>query len=515
MKHRLAIALLLVLVGGLVAWRLAGKLGDSGGARGRQKGAPVVSVVQVSRRDLEEGFQSVGTVDSPQRVVLSAKVSGRIEELVVQPGDRVRAGQLLVRLDPGDLQEQVDQKRAELAEARSRLAQARLTQAPAEASVASALRQQHAAVATAEADLRQARQSSAAAVGAARAAEDNARAQLANAEARLERVEDLYRQAFTAAQDVDDARTQAQVARGQLRSAEEGLRAARARADADVAAAEARLHQARAALDYARANTAQGSAYVQNLAALQSVVEAAEASLESARSRLGDTDLSSPLEGYVTERNLDVGSLAQPGQPILTLQSTRDLWVTLQVPGEIRERLDVRTPARVSLEGGEEVDARILRLNAAADPESRQFAVRVSLPASTAARPGMFARVTLQVARAPRALAVPRSAVRTTPDGPVVVVVPPDGKVHLQPVSLGLTTPGFAQVLEGLKEGDRVVTLGAGNLENGQEVRVDGEEAAGERSAEREGARGGAGPEGPPGASQEAARKAGPGGPSR
>jgi HlyD family secretion protein len=144
------------------------------------------------------------------------------------------------------------------------------------------------------------------------------------------------------------------------------------------------------------------------------------------------------------------------------------------VPGEIREKLDLDTPATVEVEQGAPVQARILRINAAADPESRQFEVRVLLPASAAARPGMFARVTLQVARAPRSLAVPRSALRMTPDGPVVVLVGEDRKVHLQPVSLGLATPGYAQVLDGLQEGQEVVTMGASTLEEGQEVRLDG-----------------------------------------
>ncbi len=473
MKKRVVLFLFLLVVLALVGWRLWERLGQQAGGRGRSRSAPVVAVVAVIRRDLEETYQSVGTVESPQRVELSPKVSGRIEELELHPGDRVRQGQVLVRLDRGELQEAVDERRAQVAEAQARLAQARLAQAPADASVASALRQQEAAVATAQADLVQARQTSQAAIGAAAAAEDNARAQAANAQVRLERVEELYRQAFTAAQDVDDARTQAAVAEGQLRAAQEGLRSARARARAEVAAAEARLQQARAALDHARASTAEKSAYVQNLQALQAVVEAAQASLESARSRLADTELLSPLDGYVTDRYQDPGSLAQPDKTVLTLQTTRELWVQVPVPAEIRDKLDPAAAARVEIQPGTPVQARILRINAAADPESRQFQVRVLLPDSIAARPGMFARVTLRVARAPGALAVPRSALRTTPDGPVVVLVRADHKVHLQPVTPGLTTPSYVQILEGLEEGQQVVTMGASTLEEGQEVRTD------------------------------------------
>ncbi len=473
LKKRWLVVLSLVLLAALVGWRLWTRLGDSGRGAGRARGAPVVAFAEVARRDLEETFQTVGTVESPQKVELSPKVPGRIEELEVHPGDRVRQGQLLVRLDRAEFQQAVDERLARLAEARARLAQARLTQGPADALVASALRQQEAAVTTAEADVQQVRQTSQASIAAAAAELDNARAQLDNARARLERVEALYRQAFTAAQDVDDARTQASVAEGHLRAAQEGLRSARARATADVAAAEARLKQARAGLEHARASTAEKSAYVQNLSALQAVVEASQANLDSARSRLADTELLSPLDGYVTSRHLDPGALAQPGSSVLTLQSTRELWVTVPVPAEVRQRLEERTPVEVEVEGGTRVQARILRINAAADPESRQFEVRVLLPEGAPARPGMFARVHLQVDRVVQALAVPRSALWSTPEGARIAVLDAQGRVHLRAVRVGLTTPESAQILEGLQEGQKVVTLGGANLEDGQEVRLE------------------------------------------
>jgi len=159
---------------------------------------------------------------------------------------------------------------------------------------------------------------------------------------------------------------------------------------------------------------------------------------------------------------------------VLTLQSTRELWVHVPVPGEIRDRLDPRTPARVEIQPGISVQARILRINAAADPESRQFEVRVLVPEGAPARPGMFARVNLQVARVVQALAIPRSALRTTPEGSRVVVLDPQGRVHLRAVQVGLTTPEYAEILQGLQEGQKVVTLGGGNLEDGQEVRLEG-----------------------------------------
>jgi len=121
LKKRWFLVFFLVLLAALVGWRLWARLGDSGRAAGRARGTPVVAFTEVVRRDLEETFQTVGTVESPQKVELSPKVPGRIEELDVHPGDHVRKGQLLVRLDRAELQQAVDERLARLAEARARL----------------------------------------------------------------------------------------------------------------------------------------------------------------------------------------------------------------------------------------------------------------------------------------------------------------------------------------------------------------------------------------------------------
>lgn len=468
--RRWLIALGVVLLG-LVAWRLVTRLGENAD-RPTKRPPPVVSLATVELRDLSENFQAVGSVESSHRVQISPKVAGRIEFLTVQGGDRVRKGQVLVRLDNSDLVAQVNQKQAAVAEARYRLAQARLQEGSTEAQVASALRQQEAAVTTARADANQVRQQTEATVGAAQASLDSAEASLQNAQARQARVQSLYDQAFTAAQDLDDARTATEVAREAVKSARENLRAAQAKARVDVAASEARLKQARAALDYARANTVQGAAYQENLAALQQVVAAAQADLQSVQSRLDDTVLTSPLDGWVTARSLDPGNLAQPGTAILTVQASGELWVTVPVPEETRPRLEVGDPATVQLDSlpGKTLKGEIVLINAAADVQSRQFIMQVRLPPESQVRPGMYARVTVPLEKAKQAVSVPRDAIQ---DGDAVLVVDADNKVTRRQVKLGLGTPEFQQVTEGLEPGERVVTMSAVPLKDGQTVRTD------------------------------------------
>ena len=194
----------------------------------RRKAVPAVAVAVARVKDIVPTFEAVGGVEAPLNVKIAAKVTGRIDFLQVREGDRVTRGQVLVRMDPSEIEAQVQQQRSALAEAQDRLTQAQITQAPTDVQVNMQVRQQAAALASAQANYHQVRQNFAAQVATAEAAVTDAQgrvnsanagmanaqasirsaqANLANARASTNRINDLYKQGFIAAQDVDDART--------------------------------------------------------------------------------------------------------------------------------------------------------------------------------------------------------------------------------------------------------------------------------------------------------------------
>jgi len=496
--------------------------------------APAASVARAEVRDIVLAFEGVGTVESPQEVQVAAKTSGRIQWLQAREGDRVAAGQVLVRMDPAEVEAAVRREQAVLGEARSRLAQAEIGLGPTEAAIVAGVRTQEAALASAEADLRQARetfaaqeaaarsavaeaesrvQSAVSAAGAAEAAVRSAQASLANARARLERVGGLYRQGFIAAQDVDDSRTAAQVqeqavegARNQLESAraqreasqaqksaaERQVEVVQARGRADVAAARARVEQARAALDQARANRANRSAYAASLRALRANVAAAEAAVRQAESRRADMVLSSPLSGYVTARHLDPGAMATPGAPILTVQSLREVWVNLPVPEEAsrKVRLGQEAEARFDALPGEVFRGRIVQIVPAADPQSRRVTVRIGLPnPGRRIKPGMSARGRLVTDRLSGVVTVPREALQRGRDGVAVLVVDAQGVARRRRVRTGLSDSRGVAVLGGLQPGEQVIVLSAAPVKDGAKVRVGGDPGPRPGAARRPGPR--------------------------
>lgn len=508
MKARLFAVLAMVGLAVLIGYRIEQKQAENREQQGmratRMKAPPVVSLSAARRQDIPQTFESVGTVEPPLSVKVAAKTTGRIDYLAVREGDRVAKGQVLVRIDPTEVEAQVRQAQAALAEAQYRLAQARITQNPTDVAVSAQVRQQQAARKSAQADHDQVQATYDAQVGAARADVSrceadvaSARANLENAQTRYQRLQQLFEKGYVSAQDVDDAKAAVGVRQAALDAAIAQRTAAQRELDivthkgkADIAAAAARLEQAQASLDTASANTVQKDAYRQSLAALQAGVAVAQAAVKSAQARRADTVLRSPLTGFVTARSLDPGAVATAGQPILTVQYLREVWVTVAVPEEAGGLVHLGQPAEVTLDSlpGRTLSGRLIQVNPAADPQSRQFTVRVALDnPDFAIKTGAYARVRITTGVVRSALVVPREAVQQGDDGPYVVVVDSDGIAHHRPVTLGPADVAVQAISAGLQVGEQVVTLGR-NVRDGQQVRT-GSPPAGHRGQGRRGAR--------------------------
>jgi len=505
MKRWIYILLPFLILGSLIGWRIVQKKGqDAAMAKMRQMRmtAPVIAGIATAQvRDIVHTFEDTGTVESPQNVKIAPKISGRVEFLNVHEGDRVRKGQVLVRIDPSQVEALVHQQMAAVAEAQYRLAQAKLTQNSTDVGINAQVRQQKAGVSSAKADLNQVTKNYEAQIAAAgasvtdaqnrvdnsKAAIKSAQANLDNARSKYNRIYDLYKQGFIAAQDVDDAKAAVavqesalEIAQGQLGSATAQRDAAvqqasivKTKGKADIEASRAKLEQAQASFDYASANTSQTQAYKQSIAALQAAVDAAKAALRSAMAQRADTVLVSPLDGYVTGRYMDQGAMATPGQPILSVQFIKQVWVTISVPEEISSLVHIGQPATITFDAlpGRTFMGTVIQFNPSADLQSRQFTARVILSNSdNLLKPGMYAHVKLETDRIKDCLCVPREAVQRDKMGASVVVVEKTNKAKRVPVTTGASDNNFTSIDQGLNPGDKVVTLSAMPVRDGATV---------------------------------------------
>lgn len=550
MRRWLFVLITLLIIGSLISWRLLQKRAqaqDQTKMTQMRKNAPAsVELATVRTSDIVSTFEATGTVEAPENVKLAPKATGRVNFLQVREGDAVHRGQVLVRLDTAEVDAGVNQQRAALAEAQYRLAQAQLTQAPTNVSAKSQELQQRATLNSTRADYDQVSQNYDAQVAAAEASVKDteskvksatvaianarvaikstqagiksAQANLDNAIAKNNRTQALFKQGFVSQQAVDDALTAVsvqqsalevqqsslEVAQGQLDAAQAALASAQAqqqvatqqasivknKGKSDIEDSRAHLEQAKAALQYAVSNNQQTPpAYTQSIAALKAGVAAARATLANAQALRADTVLVSPLDGVVTGRFMDPGGMASPGTPLLTVQFTHQVWVTIAVPENIIPKLHIGQPSTVHFDAypDQSFKASIIQINPAADPQGRQFTVRVIMDnAKNLFKPGMFARVTLETEHLAHAVVVPREAVQQDRvDGAYVMVVTSAtdaggdaGKApsvaNRRPVIPGASDASNIQIISGVQPGDKVVTISAGPLKDGALVRTGG-----------------------------------------
>ncbi len=514
----------MILLLGLIFWRLTTEKAaaqDTAAQAVSRRNAPQAADLAVAGPAMiERILDAVGNAESPFKVDISARTSGRIDSLTLREGDVVRKGDIVAQLNPSDLEGQLLQQQAAVAEARARLAEAQIGKAANDTAIESGYLQQEANVSTARAELEQAQQTYEAQIADSQAgvvdatarvktAESevrnnqarvgSAQADAANARQRWERYQKLLKEGYIAGQLVDDAKANYDVAekavdvaeaqldgsrsalessQAQLRSAQQKLQIAMKGADADVKTAKARLAQAEAALRVARANRSGSAAYQANLSALQASVRSSEAQLNQAQSRKQDMTLRSSIDGIVTARNADPGSMATPGQPILTIQSLDWLYIKSALPIEYSAKVKPGQTVRLRFDGfpGRTWDGRISQINPSADSQTRQFSFQIRLEnPGQLIRPGMYAQISIPIEKIQVQVAVPKTAIQDQAGKKSVRVVDENGEVVVRDVQVGEENDKLVQITSGLTPGEKVVALSYANLREGQKVRTPGE----------------------------------------
>jgi RND family efflux transporter MFP subunit len=184
----------------------------------------------------------------------------------------------------------------------------------------------------------------------------------------------------------------------------------------------------------------------------------------------------------ITKRYADLGSMIQAGtasqtqaMPVVRLSDNRLLRLILPVPESavpavrIGQRVEVRVPSL-----NRTLDGRVARFANSLSLATRTMDTEVDVQnPSLDLLPGMFAEVTLTLARRNRVLAVPVSAVdvsRGSERKAIVWVVTPNRLLEKRAISLGLETADYVEVRSGLNEGDQVVVGARAGLQTGEAV---------------------------------------------
>jgi RND family efflux transporter MFP subunit len=183
----------------------------------------------------------------------------------------------------------------------------------------------------------------------------------------------------------------------------------------------------------------------------------AKASLEQAKEQLEYTRVKAPYSGIVIKRHVQVGEIANPGQPLLTGISLDRLRTVVAVPQNYIAEIRKHTKAKVLLPNGDRVLAERLTIFPFAEPLSNTFRVRVDLPNGVAGLfPGMFIKTAFILGES-QALAIPEKAMVYRGEVAGVYVINKEGKIGFRHIRPGnrLCQDQIA-ILAGLDEGEMV-----------------------------------------------------------
>jgi membrane fusion protein (multidrug efflux system) len=293
---------------------------------------------------------------------ISARVGGTVIEVNVDDNQVVKAGTVLVRIDPKDYQVALDRVMADAAAAKANAAAARTGIPIVETMSASRVETADAGVLAARAGVEAAQKD----VAAARAQLNSAQARQREAEARsqlaqqnLARMKQLVSRDEISQQQYDVSVSDAQVAAAAVDSA----RAAVSQAEQAVPVAESRVAQAQAALAQAQAGVEAARVRPHQIANSEAEAGSAsakfdlnQAAVEQARLNLGYTEVRAPVDGVVSRKSVELGQVVQAGQPLLALVEIENTWVTANYKETQLRHMQVGQPATVSVDayGGRE-----------------------------------------------------------------------------------------------------------------------------------------------------------------
>ena len=471
---------------------------------GNESSTPQYMTARIEKGNLRNTVTATGALQAVTTVQVGSQSSGTIAALYADFNSVVKKGQVIAQLDPAVSKAQVDQARANLEQARASLVQARAAVTNARAGITDAQARNLAAKSTV--------QNNQAGVSGAEANVAVLKAQQDDALSLLKQQESLLKAGVISQREYEIAQTGFRTAEARYNQAVAQLNQAKL---SEQSAASAGSAQSQAAVEQSQAQVQQAQAQVQQTTAQ---VQQAQAALSLAEVNLSHTTITSPIDGVVVSRDVNVGQTVAASLSAPTLFTIANDLTQMQVIANIDQAdiglVEQAKSVKFSVDAfpGKEFDGEIaeMRLNPVnvQNVVTYNVVINVENPEQKL-KPGMTANLTITIDERNNVLKVPNSALRFTPqdangqrtgtgagqgqgqgqgrrrqqqgDGAqgdggenrfapasapvlpgqrrVVWVLDQDGKPERRRITVGLSDGSATEVVDGdLSEGDMVIT---------------------------------------------------------
>ena len=188
------------------------------------------------------------------------------------------------------------------------------------------------------------------------------------------------------------------------------------------------------------------------------------------------TRIAAPISGVVVSRSADVGYMATPGVPLLTIESGTDYRLEAAVQESQINKIHLRDRVTVQIDalGQQELAGTVVEIVPASDPASRTYLVKISIAPRAGdqriVRSGLYGKARFITGQA-QAMTIPQKAVVERGQLTSVYVVDQSGIARMRLVKTGKTYSDQVEVLSGLKEGEQIVVDGVAAVNDGSRVR--------------------------------------------
>jgi RND family efflux transporter MFP subunit len=233
--------------------------------------------------------------------------------------------------------------------------------------------------------------------------------------------------------------------------------------------------QAQAAYDIAKKHleTLDTVGQREQIRAAQAQVDASKAHYENSEVQLSYGKITSPISGVVSDRPAYPGEMPASGTPLISIVDISSVVARANVPVREAAAVQVGRPATITGPGGD-VPGKVTVVSPAVDPNTTTVEIWVQAPnPGEKLKPGDTVHVAIKAETLQDATLVSASAILNADEGgQMVIVVTPDNVAHQHKVSLGIRQGINVQVVSGVNEGDKVVTVGGLGLDDGSKVIV-------------------------------------------
>ncbi|MCR5834772.1 MAG: efflux RND transporter periplasmic adaptor subunit [Selenomonadaceae bacterium] len=206
--------------------------------------------------------------------------------------------------------------------------------------------------------------------------------------------------------------------------------------------------------------------------------EDAETKMQIAQKKLFDAMVTSPVNGVIANKKVNVGQIVSAGSQLMTVEEIDSVYVTVKVEQQFISEVQIGTNAQIKTDAfpDKNFTGKVAVINPVAGAESRLFEVKISVDnPDFILMPGMFTEVLIDEDKKSIMLTVPRSAVISRKGQNYVYVLDKNSDtVKRQRVEIGELLDENIEIISGISEGDEIVTDNIDKLKDGDAVNVYG-----------------------------------------